>query len=126
MLREWSLSSEQYTPNERLDFLPQDQKQHIRQAMLHLLVSPDHIIRDLAATIVPKIAQADWPNDWPGFLEELSNVIGNSKDVVEVISTLKVLRGIYPNPSPVILQSYPHFSLASYLWLVVFYRLRRD
>ena len=68
--------------------------------MLHLLVSPDHIIRDLAASIVPKIAQADWPNDWPGFLEELSHVIGNSTNVVEVISTLKVLRGTYHNPFP--------------------------
>ena len=62
--------------------------------MLHLLVSRDHLVRDLAASIVPKIAQADWPNDWPGFLEELSNVISHSSDVVEIISALRVLRGI--------------------------------
>jgi hypothetical protein len=62
--------------------------------MLHLLVSPDHVIRDLAANIVPKIAQADWPNDWPGFLDELSTVIEHSGHVDEIISVLKVLRGI--------------------------------
>jgi hypothetical protein len=63
--------------------------------MLHLLISPDHILRDLAANIVPKIAQADWPNDWPGFLEELSHVIEHSNNVTEVISVLKVLRGLF-------------------------------
>jgi importin-9 len=107
VLRGWSLSSEQYTPNEELDFLPHEQKQNIRQAVLHLLVSPDHIIRDLAASILPKIAQADWPNDWPGFLEDLSNVIGNSTNIVELISTLKVLRGTYLPDFPYPPDKYP-------------------
>lgn len=66
--------------------------------MLHLLISPDHIIRDLATSIVPKIAQADWPNDWPGFLEELSAVISHSENVVEIISALRVLRGTFLGP----------------------------
>ena len=57
-------------------------------------------MRDLAASIVPKIAQADWPSDWPGFLEELSNVISHSSDVVEIISALRVLRGIVPYRCP--------------------------
>jgi hypothetical protein len=77
-----------------LEFLPQEQKQHVREAMLHLLASRDHVLRDLAANIVPKIAQADWPNDWPGFLEQLPNVISQSGDATYVISVLKVLRGI--------------------------------
>ena len=79
-----------------MEFLPQEQKQHIRQAMLHLLQDEDHRIRGLAANIVPKIAQADWPNDWPGFLEQLSSVIQSSTETVQVISVLKVLRGTPP------------------------------
>jgi importin-9 len=93
VLHSWSISSEHYTRNEQLDFLTQEQKSQIRQAMLHLLLSPDHIIRDLAANIVPKMASADWPNDWPGFLEELSRVIEHSSNINEVISVIKVLRG---------------------------------
>jgi len=62
--------------------------------MLHLMLYPDHVIRDLAADIVPKIASADWPNDWPGFLEELSRIIEHSGNVNEVISVLKILRGL--------------------------------
>jgi hypothetical protein len=61
--------------------------------MMDLLRAHDHTIHDLAAGIVPKIAQADWPNDWPGFLESLSSVISDSTDVTQVISVLKVLRG---------------------------------
>ena len=80
-------------PNPLLEFLPQEQKDHIRQAMIHLLVSGDHVVRDLAANIVPKIAQADWPNDWPGLLEQLSAVIEHSRDVAQIMSVLKVLRG---------------------------------
>jgi hypothetical protein len=93
VLHAWSLSSEHYIPNPQLDFLPQEQKDHIRRAMMDLLRSHDHILRDLAAGIVPKIAQADWPTDWPGFLEALSAVIAESTNVVQVISVLKVLRG---------------------------------
>ena len=93
MLHSWSLSSERYTPNSLLEFLPQEQKEHIRQAMINLLVSEDHVIRDLAANIVPKIAQADWPNDWPRFLEQLAAVLERSTDVTQIISALKVLRG---------------------------------
>jgi hypothetical protein len=62
--------------------------------MMHLLCSQDHFIRDLAANIVPKIAGADWPNDWPGFLPQLSSVIADSNDTNQIISVLKVLRGI--------------------------------
>jgi hypothetical protein len=61
--------------------------------MINLLVSEDHVIRDLAANIVPKIAQADWPNDWPRFLEQLAAVLERSTDVTQIISALKVLRG---------------------------------
>jgi importin-9 len=93
VLHSWSLSSERYEPNPQLDFLPQDQKAHIRKAVLDLVISPNHVIRDLSVNIVPKIAQADWPNDWPGFLEQLSNVFNHSKDVREIISVLKILRG---------------------------------
>ena len=96
VLHSWSISSEHYTPNEHLDFLSQDQKSKIRQEMIRLLLSPDHIIRELAANIVPKIASADWPNDWPRFLEELEVIISHSNDVPAIISTLKVLRG-YPS-----------------------------
>ena len=63
--------------------------------MLHLLVSENQVIRNLAANIVPKIAQADWPNDWPGFLEQLSNIIDHAKNANYVISVLKVLRGSF-------------------------------
>jgi len=77
-----------------LEFLPQEQKQNIREAMLHLLASRDHVLRDLPANISATIAQADWPNGWPGFLEQLSNVIGQSGDNTYIISVLKVLRGI--------------------------------
>jgi hypothetical protein len=96
VLHSWSLSSERYIPNPQLDFLPQEQKQHIRQAMLHLLTSRYYVIRELSSTIVPKVAQADWPNDWPGFLEELSKVIHLSDNTIYIISVLKVLRGAYP------------------------------
>jgi len=64
--------------------------------MLHLLQDEDHSVRELTANIVPKIAQADWPNDWPGFLEQLSSVIQSSTQPIQVISVLKVLRGILP------------------------------
>lgn len=76
--------------------------------MLHLLLSKDGVVRDLSANILPKIAQADWPNDWPGFLDELASVIDHSGDVEEITSVLKVLRGIIPNspecspPRPVV------------------------
>lgn len=96
VLHSWSLSSERYIPNPQLDFLPQEQKNHIREAMLHLLTSPDHIIRGLAVNIVPKIAQADWPNDWPGFLEKLSQVLESTNDTAHIISVLQVLRGTFP------------------------------
>jgi hypothetical protein len=99
VLHSWSLSSERYTPNPHPEFLPQEQKAHIRKATLHLLISPDHVIRDLSASIVPKIAQADWPNDWPGFLDELSTVIEHSGNVSEIVSVLKVLRGEDPQMS---------------------------
>jgi hypothetical protein len=62
--------------------------------MLHLLVSEEQVIRDLAANIVPKIVQADWPNDWPGFLEELACIIDQTGEAKQVISVLKVLRGV--------------------------------
>jgi hypothetical protein len=69
--------------------------------MLHLLQDEDHSVRELTANIVPKIAQADWPNDWPGFLEQLSSVIQSSTQPIQVISVLKVLRGILPHtPAP--------------------------
>jgi len=100
VLRAWSLSSEHYVPNPQLDFLPQEQKNHIRHAMMDLLTAEDHVIRDIAASIVPKIAQADWPNDWPGFLEALSGVIAQSSDVTQVLSVLKVLRGRSHAPLP--------------------------
>jgi len=100
VLRAWSLSSEHYVPNPQLDFLPQEQKNHIRDAMMDLLTAEDHVIRDIAASVVPKIAQADWPNDWPGFLEALSKVITRSSDVTQVLSVLKVLRGKSPPPNP--------------------------
>lgn len=95
VLHSWSLSSEHYTSNPKLHFLPQEQKAHIRQAMLHLLVSPDHVIKDLAANIVSKIAGADWPNEWPGFLEQLANVLERGTEVGQVISVFKVLKGIH-------------------------------
>jgi hypothetical protein len=98
VLHSWSLSSERYTRNEYLDFLPQEQKSHIRKAMLQLLLAKDGVVRDLSANIIPKIAQADWPNDWPHFLDELASVIDHSGDVEEITSVLKVLRGIIPNP----------------------------
>jgi hypothetical protein len=66
--------------------------------MLQLLLVKDGVVRDLSANIIPKIAQADWPNDWPGFLDELASVIDHSGDVEEIISVLKVLRGTSPIP----------------------------
>jgi hypothetical protein len=95
VLHSWSLSSEHYVPSQHLPFLPHDQKEHIRGAMMHLLSSQDHFIRDLAANIVPKIAGADWPNDWPGFLPQLSSVIADSNDTNQIISVLKVLGGVF-------------------------------
>ena len=99
VLRSWSSSSERYVSNPQLDFLPQEQKSHIREAMLHLLTSPDCIIRHLSVNIVPKIAQADWPNDWPGFLERLAQVLEGTGDKTHIISVLKVLRGTSLLPS---------------------------
>ena len=65
--------------------------------MLHLLTSDDNILRELSVNIIPKIAQADWPNEWPGFLEELSKVIQESSTAdttAYILCVLKVLRGI--------------------------------
>jgi hypothetical protein len=84
-----------FTPNQHhIGFLPQEQKSQIRVALMQLLVSRDHVIRDLTANVIPKVAQADCPNDWPGFLKELSQVIEQTDDVEEIISVLKILRGI--------------------------------
>jgi hypothetical protein len=87
------MASELYVPNESLVFLPQEQKSHIRQAMMDLLVSQNNVIRSLAVDIVPKIAQADWPSDWPGFLEQLSAALNGRSNANQVISVLKVLKG---------------------------------
>jgi hypothetical protein len=115
VLHAWSLSSEHYVANPQLDFLPQEQKDHIRHAMMDLLMSDDNVIRDIAASIVPKIAQADWPNDWPGFLEGLSKVIAQSSDVTQIVSVLRVLRGInrhtFPFPTRK-LGSHRHLSMS--------------
>jgi hypothetical protein len=74
-------------------FLLEEQKMQIRRALMQLLVSRDHIIRDLASNVIPKVVYADWPNDWPGFLAELSQVIDHTDDVAEIIAALKILRG---------------------------------
>jgi hypothetical protein len=58
---------------------------------MHLLTSDDHLIRDLVANIIPKIAQADWPNDWAGFLPQLSSMV-DSGDENLTISVLRILR----------------------------------
>ncbi|OSX67203.1 hypothetical protein POSPLADRAFT_1063974 [Postia placenta MAD-698-R-SB12] len=87
-------------------------KVQIRQAVFHGLSDPENKIRSLCAQIVSKVANSDWPDDWPDLLDSViallssnspPSVHGAMQVLLEIIRTdltedqiLPVLRQLMP------------------------------
>ncbi|KAK5939409.1 hypothetical protein PMZ80_008713 [Knufia obscura] len=74
--------------------LPEDARKQIRSQILAICTSPDSsndINQNLAASVVSKIASADFPDQWPELFPQLVSVLNTSSSDAAAQGSLRVL-----------------------------------
>ena len=76
-------------------YLNEEAKSSIREQVLNISVTPAGQgavdLQGLAASVVGKIAGADFPDDWPSLLQSLLDIVNASNDNATVKGALKTL-----------------------------------
>ncbi|KAK5085430.1 hypothetical protein LTR05_004715 [Lithohypha guttulata] len=75
-------------------FLTDEARTQVRSQILAICTSPsasNDINQNLAASVVSKIASADFPDDWPELFPHLISVINTSSSDAAVVGALRVL-----------------------------------
>ncbi|OLL22059.1 Importin subunit beta-5 [Neolecta irregularis DAH-3] len=87
VMRYWSPTFEEYVGPS----LSKEAKSHVRAVLSSLISDPDRKIRVAAAYVVSRIANADFPEDWPGLMTGLMEMLHKGgKD--QVHGAMRVLK----------------------------------
>lgn len=92
----WQVSSKPDPAKTEPELQALSNREQLRKGARHLLKSPNHTLRDLAAQLWSKIIEADGPTQLAVRLMETEEIIAKSNEN-EAISGVKALKGQFYN-----------------------------